>query len=40
MASTTSTTANDSLFGFPRDELVEDFRLTCVSRALDDREMA
>ncbi|MDQ3756853.1 MAG: thiamine pyrophosphate-dependent enzyme [Actinomycetota bacterium] len=39
MASPT-TTASDSLFGFPRQELVEDFRLACVSRALDDREMA
>jgi 2-oxoisovalerate dehydrogenase E1 component len=29
-----------SLFGFPHDELVEDFRLACISRALDDREMA
>src|SRR5919112_782880 len=39
MASPT-TAASDSLFGFPRHELVEDFRLACVSRALDDREMA
>jgi 2-oxoisovalerate dehydrogenase E1 component len=29
-----------SLFGYPHEELVEDFRLACVSRALDDREMA
>ena len=26
--------------GIPHDELVEDYRLACVSRALDDREMA
>ncbi|MBA3655168.1 MAG: thiamine pyrophosphate-dependent dehydrogenase E1 component subunit alpha, partial [Actinobacteria bacterium] len=26
--------------GFAREELVEDFRLACISRALDDREMA
>src|SRR5687767_12514145 len=39
MASPT-TAASDSLFGFPREELVEDFRLACISRALDDREMA
>ncbi len=28
-----------SLRSFPADELVEDFRLACVSRALDDREI-
>jgi len=28
------------LFGFPHDELVDDFRMACVSRAIDDREMA
>src|SRR5688500_2852636 len=39
MASPT-TAASDSLCGFPRHELVEDFRLACISRALDDREMA
>ncbi|HEX2040894.1 MAG TPA: dehydrogenase E1 component subunit alpha/beta [Acidimicrobiales bacterium] len=39
MASTT-TAPSDSLFGFPRHELVDDFRLACISRALDDREMA
>ena len=38
MAATTTTTG--TLFGFAHDELVEDFRLACVSRALDDREMA
>jgi 2-oxoisovalerate dehydrogenase E1 component len=33
-------TANgDELRGFPRKELIEDFRLACVSRALDDREI-
>jgi 2-oxoisovalerate dehydrogenase E1 component len=26
--------------GFPADELVEDFRLACVSRAIDDREIS
>jgi 2-oxoisovalerate dehydrogenase E1 component len=29
-----------TLFGFAHDELVDDFRLACISRALDDREMA
>jgi 2-oxoisovalerate dehydrogenase E1 component len=28
------------LFGFPHEELIEDFRLACASRAIDDREMA
>ena len=28
------------LFGFPHEEVIEDFRTACVSRALDDREMA
>jgi 2-oxoisovalerate dehydrogenase E1 component len=30
----------DEFRGYPREELVEDFRLACISRALDDREMA
>jgi 2-oxoisovalerate dehydrogenase E1 component len=30
----------DEFRGYPRAELVEDFRLACISRALDDREMA
>ena len=28
------------LHGFPADELIEDFRLACVSRAIDDREIS
>ena len=28
-----------SLRNLPRDELIEDFRLSCLSRALDDREI-
>jgi 2-oxoisovalerate dehydrogenase E1 component len=28
-----------SLRGIPREELIEDFRLACISRALDDREI-
>jgi 2-oxoisovalerate dehydrogenase E1 component len=42
----TTTTMSDRsggggmLFGFPHAELIDDFRLACVSRAIDDREMA
>jgi 2-oxoisovalerate dehydrogenase E1 component len=37
---TVSTTRARSHKGIPRDEFIEDFRLACISRALDDREMA
>ncbi|HET9443327.1 MAG TPA: thiamine pyrophosphate-dependent enzyme, partial [Acidimicrobiales bacterium] len=36
----TTIAAPDTYRGYPRDELVEDFRLACVSRALDDREIS
>ena len=29
----------DTVHGFPVDELIDDFRLACVSRAIDDREI-
>jgi 2-oxoisovalerate dehydrogenase E1 component len=30
---------DDTYRGFPVEELIEDFRLSCVSRAIDDREI-
>ena len=36
----TSTTTSVQYRGIPRDELIEDFRLACISRALDDREIS
>jgi len=36
---TSAAASNGALRGFPASELVEDFRLACVSRALDDREI-
>src|SRR6478752_223647 len=32
--------AEDTYRGYPVDELIEDFRLACVSRAIDDREIS
>jgi 2-oxoisovalerate dehydrogenase E1 component len=37
---TTTEAEAASYRGVPRDELVEDFRLACISRALDDREIS
>ena len=37
---TVSTRTVRSHKGIPREEMLEDFRLACISRALDDREMA
>ena len=32
--------AEDTYRGYPVDELIDDFRLACVSRAIDDREIS
>ncbi|HEX2849020.1 MAG TPA: thiamine pyrophosphate-dependent enzyme [Acidimicrobiales bacterium] len=37
---TTTVDVEQSYRGLPRSELVEDFRLACISRALDDREIS
>ena len=31
---------DDTYRGFPVDELIDDFRMACVSRAIDDREIS
>ena len=38
--STDTTDSPDTVHGFPVDELIDDFRLACVSRAIDDREIS
>src|SRR5688500_19751664 len=40
MTTTEAQEASASYRGIPVEELVEDFRLACVSRALDDREIS